>query len=369
MKYIIDFIKREAVLTFAVLLAVLSAFIVPPDKEYFSYIDMRTIGLLFALMSVVAGFSKMGVIRKTAESIVTGIKGTRGLVTVLWGLCFFSSMVITNDIALITFVPLAVTVLNICHKNKLIIYTVVLQTIAANLGSMLMPMGNPQNLYIYTKFNVSFSEFIVITFPIIIVSFILLFCATLFVKNENIDVSIDVTDIKGSKGKRIMYTLLGLASILSVVRVIDYRLTVAAVFLCLITSDRSILKRVDWLLLVTFCAFFVFVGNMGRIESVRSFVMNFVAGREFGAALLSSQVISNVPAAVMLSGFTDNYKALILGTDIGGLGTLIASLASLISFKLYSLTENAKKSKYVAVFSCLNIIFIVILILFAVLFY
>lgn len=369
MKSVIDFIKREAVLTSAVLLAVLSAFAVPPDSKYLSYIDMRTIGLLFALMSVVTGFSKMGLIRKTAECIVTGMRGTRGLVTVLWGLCFFSSMVITNDVALITFVPLAVTVLNICHKNKLIIYTVVLQTIAANLGSMLMPMGNPQNLYIYTKFNVRFSEFIAITFPVIVLSLVLLFCATLFVKNENIDVSIGATDIKGSKRKKVMYSLLGLMSILSVVRVIDYRLTAAAVFICLITADRSVLKKVDWLLLVTFCAFFVFVGNMGRIESVKSFVMNFVAGREFGAAVLSSQVISNVPAAVMLSGFTDNYRALILGTDIGGLGTLIASLASLISFKLYSLTEKPEKGKYIAVFSGLNIIFIVILIVFKVIFY
>ncbi|MDO5387599.1 MAG: SLC13 family permease [Clostridia bacterium] len=364
MKAIIEFAKRETVLVISFLAAMLSMCFVKPDKGYLEYIDMRTIGLLFSLMAVIAGFSQMGIIRRLAEIIVKKMKNTRALVITLWSMCFISSMLITNDVSLITFVPLAIAVLNMCGKKELIIYTVVLQTVAANLGSMLTPMGNPQNLYIYNYFNVDIWEFLGITIPVIILSFILLMLSSFVVKGENINVHIENIDIKGSLLKRNVYICLGILCIMSVVKIVDYRITVFIAAIYIIIFDRKVIFKIDWFLLLTFCMFFVFTGNIGRIYHIRNFMENFLTGREFFTALLGSQIISNVPAAVMLSGFTDNYRELILGTDVGGLGTLIASLASLISFKLYSLTEGAEKGRYLMVFTAVNIIFLIIIVLF-----
>lgn len=366
MRQIISIIKKDIVLSAAIIFSLLSMFFVKPDREYLGYIDFRTIGLLFALMAVVAGFNAMGVMRKIAESIISRVKSTRLLLTVLWGLCFFSSMIITNDVSLITFVPLAISVLTMCNKYELIIYTVVLQTVAANLGSMLTPMGNPQNLYIYNYFNLRMGEFLIITLPVIAVSFIMLLTATLFVKQESLKVNVKIGKTDGDGLHIIMYSCLGIICILAVLKVIDYRIAVIVTAICLIIFDRKILKRIDWLLLVTFCAFFIFVGNIERIEMISSFINGFMTGRELVVSLCASQFISNVPAAVMLCGFTDNYRELILGTDIGGLGTLVASLASLISFKIYSVIEGADIKRYLSVFTLVNIVFLAILVLFSV---
>ena len=369
MKPIFGFIKREAVFCAAFLIAVISMFFVKPDREYIGYIDFRTIGLLFALMAVVTGISRMGIIIKAAELIIKKVNNTRLLVAVLWGISFFASMIITNDVALITFVPLAIAVLSMCKKKGLIIYTVVLQTVAANLGSMLTPMGNPQNLYIYNCFNVSIGEFFCITLPVIVLSFVLLAVSTFFVKREGLNVSIRNSSVNGGKIKIIAYCILGITSLMAVLKIIDYRIAVVITALYILIADRKVICRIDWFLLLTFCFFFIFAGNVERIESVNNIIVSLIKDREFAVSLFASQIISNVPAAVMLSGFTENYRGLILGTDIGGLGTLIASLASLISFKFYSLTEGAEKGKYILIFSGVNVIFIAVLIVFALIYY
>lgn len=365
MKTFFNIVKKDIVLTVAFLLAVVSAFFVKPSLEYINYIDFRTIGLLFSLMAVVAGFTNMGIMRKMAEYIVNKAKTTTGLVLLLWSMCFFMSMVITNDVALLTFVPLTLTVLSLCDKKELIIYTIVLQTVAANMGSMLTPMGNPQNLYIYNYFNVSVGDFFDITLPVIILSFVLLLISTLFVRKENLTVSVKGSTITGGKLHIAMYVFLSIACVLAVLKLIDYRIAVVAVASCLLIFDRAIFKSIDWLLLLTFCSFFVLVGNIERIEFISNFINDIIYGREFVVSLLASQVISNVPSAVMLSGFTDNYTALILGTDIGGLGSIVASLASLISFKLYSNTDGANTKRYMLVFTAVNIAFLIVLFIFA----
>lgn len=363
MNRVVNFVKKEAVFCIAALLAVLSMIFVPPDSNYAEYIDYRTIGLLFALMAVVAGFSKMGLMRRLAELLLQKVSSTRILVVVLWCLCFFSAMVITNDVALITFVPLAISALYICRKKELIIYTVVLQTAAANLGSMLTPMGNPQNLYIYNKFGIGLGEFFKITVPVIAVSFVLLCLSTMLVRSERLELNVELSAIDCSRGRIILYTVLALVSIFAVFKLIDYRIAVAAVAIALIAADRRIYAKIDWFLLLTFCGFFIFVGNIGRIDFVYEFINTTVKGKEYLVTLLSSQIISNVPAAVMLSGFTDNYKALILGADIGGLGTVVASLASLISLKLYS-ADNKNTGKYIAVFTAVNLTYLIVINLF-----
>lgn len=367
MKKIISFIKKEIVFSISFVVALVSMLFVKPDNKYLSYIDFRTIGLLFALMAVVAGLSKAGLILKLAEKIVEKVGNTRLLVAVLWSICFFTSMIITNDVALITFVPVTISVLSMCNKENLIIYTIVLQTIGANLGSMLTPMGNPQNLYIYTYYNVNIKDFFAITVPIIVVSFLLLLLATLLVKSEKIDVNINKTNVN-SKNIVFMYFVLAIVSILAVLRVFDYKIAVIVVALSILIFDRSVIKNIDWLLLLTFCCFFVFVGNISRIDIVNDFIVRLINGREFVVSFCASQVMSNVPATIMLSGFTNNYKGLILGADIGGLGTLVASLASLISFKLYSSINNSQVKRYLLTFTAVNIVFFVILILTMVLF-
>ncbi|MGN1319028.1 MAG: SLC13 family permease [Lachnospirales bacterium] len=356
----ISFIKKEAVFVISMILALVSVFIIPPDLEYLGYIDFRVICLLFVLMSVVAGFKLLRVFEVISNAIVNKISNLRYLVMVLWMLCFFMSMVITNDVALITFVPLAILTLNMTNNNKYIIYTVILQTIAANMGSMLTPMGNPQNLYLYSYFNVDTLEFFKITIPVIVLSFILLLIFSIFVPNTKINVN--TRNLKLEKDRKLyLYLILALLSLLAVFKVIDYKIVTIITFLSVFIIDRRTLMRVDWFLLLTFIFFFIFVGNIGRITFVVDFISKIIYEKELIISVIASQFISNVPAAVMLSGFTNNYKALILGTDIGGLGTLIASLASLISFKIYSQIKNSNTTKYLLEFTVINVIFIIIL--------
>lgn len=359
-------IKKDPVLFAAALLAVISALFVFPDREYADYIDYRTIGLLFCLMAVVAGFSAMGLIRYMAERILSCVKNTRTLVFVLWMLCFFSSMLITNDVSLITFVPLAIAILTLCNKQSLIIYTLVLQTVGANMGSMLTPVGNPQNLYLYGSFNIPTDEFFSITLPVIMISFVMLALLTFAVPSEKISAQLESKKADINKVNIVVYSILAIVSLLCVLRLADWRIAVVLTALALVVFDRRTLKSVDWLLLLTFCAFFVFVGNIERIDVIKSFIEGIVNKSALATALISSQFISNVPAAVVLSGFTQDYRALVLGTDIGGLGTLIASLASLISFKFYTKTKGADIKRYIFVFTAVNAVFLMFLIIFCI---
>ena len=355
------FIKAEVVLCVAAACAILTMFFVLPSPNYISYLDFRVLSLLFCLMAVVSGFQKTGIFLKLSERLLQRVKTLQSLTFVLVTLCFFASMLVTNDVALITFVPFAIMLLTMTQQRKYIIRTIVYQTIAANLGSMLTPIGNPQNLYLYNKFNLSIFEFLKITLPYTVTSLILL-CIIIFVsKKEPLSFKLP-TDISLDKRKsRLLplYTLLFLVCIACVLRIIDYRMMLAIVLLTILIFDIPILKRVDYTLLLTFLCFFIFVGNISNIFAVKEFLAELLLNRELPAAIASSQIISNVPAAVLLSAFTKNDKALILGTDIGGLGTLVASLASLISYKIYCKIEKAQKGKYLRVFTVYNLLFLV----------
>lgn len=364
---ILQYIKKEAVLTISGTAAIITIFIVPPNKEYLSYIDFRVLALLFCLMAAVAGFADNGVFLKLSYWLLKKVKAIRSLGVVLVLLCFVSSMWITNDVALITFVPFAIMILNIAGKSKEIIKIVVLQTVAANLGSMLTPVGNPQNLRLYSYYNLSITDFILITLPYAAFSLIIILAAVLMTKKDRLDIKIDAgagTEAAAKPFMIIVYSLLFLLSLACVIRLIDYKITFVIVLASILILDRKILMRVDYNLLLTFIFFFIFVGNIGSIPAIRDAFGQLLSGREFAVSVAASQIISNVPAAVLLSAFSSNYKALILGTNIGGLGTLVASLASLISYKLYCKSENAKPSKYLAVFSLYNLIYLAALCLF-----
>jgi len=363
---ILDYLKKEKVLTIALILAVVSMFFVHPDASYMEYIDLHVLALLFCLMLLVKGFQEMGLFDVLIERSFGGIKGSRGLSQVLIFLCFFTSMIITNDVALITFVPFSLMALEMCHQEKLMIKVVVLQTIAANLGSMLTPIGNPQNLYLYTTSGMSLMEFFQAILPLAVVSLILLVVSTFLIKNEPItmDMTGEKTKLEGS-GLFTGYLFLFMLNMLVVLRIMSWVpaliITIGGV---MVLGKKELIKHVDYSLLLTFVGFFIFVGNMGRIEVINDMIAAMIESREIFAAAMFSQVLSNVPAAILLSGFTEDFSSLLIGTNVGGLGTLIASMASLISYKLYAQHERADKGQYLLVFTGYNVIGLAVLLIF-----
>ena len=355
-----SFIKREPVLTISVLAAAVSCFFVPPDAGYIEYIDFRTLALLYSLMVVVAGLRGAGVFTAMANTLCARAKGVRSIGIILVCLSFFSSMLITNDVALLTFVPFSVVVLGMAGRRQDMIRIIVLQTAAANLGSMLTPVGNPQNLYLYSFYNIPFSEFLLTTLPVWGLSLLLLVCCCfLLPKAETGEITGEKTEL--NYRSLAVNLLLFAVCLLTVMRILSWPVMLAAVVVVLLVFDRKLLIKADFMLLLTFVAFFVFAGNLARIEAVDVLLKRILSGREYLTALLSSQVISNVPAALLLSSFTDNSKALLLGVNIGGLGTPIASLASLISLKLYSQTEDARTGKFLLEFTVVNVILLIVL--------
>lgn len=361
MQKIIGFIKKEAVLCIAFIAALTSAFFIPPDAGYIEYIDFRVLVLLFCLMAVVAGIQKCGVFSSLARTLCSGEKTLRSIIFVLVLLPFFTSMLITNDVALITFVPFAILVLNAIDKNEKLIFTIVMQTIAANLGSMATPVGNPQNLFLCNKFFSNLGEFFKIVFPITAVSFVLICFVLLFVKKEKVSFSADEKTKVLEKKKIAIWSILFLLCLISVFKILNEWILLGLILIVVLLLDKKVLKNVDYSLLVTFVFFFIFAGNIARIDIISVFLKKIMLGQAELCALLVSQVISNVPAAVMLSNFTDNGKALLQYTNIGGLGTIVASLASLISFKYYVKVKDAKPLKYLLVFTVLNILFLAVL--------
>lgn len=365
MKSLLTFIKKEAVLCAAGLLAVISAFIVPPSAAYLKYIDYRVLALLFGLMLVVAGFQSIGFFRYLGDRLLAKASCTRHLCLLLVFLCFFSSMLITNDVALLTFVPFAVMLFAMAGEEKLLIPVVVLQTIAANLGSMLTPIGNPQNLYLYSTYAFSPADFVLHMLPLSALSAGLLLLCSILLPNrplaapagQNSSPAVKIPAVR----QLIAYTLLFLVCLLCVFRLISWPVMLGILVCAVFFLDKKLFRSVDYFLLLTFVCFFLFIGNMQRIPAISDLLRSLITGRELLLGALFSQCISNVPAAILLSGFTDQALPLLYGVNVGGLGTLIASLASVISYRLYSGSRNARKGAYLKVFTLYNVLFLVVL--------
>ena len=399
MKKILYFIKKETVLSIAVVLAVISVFFVVPDREYISYIDFRTLAILFCLMSIVAGLRDIDVFDKLAERLLAKVHGIGGVTVILVCLCFFMSMFITNDVSLITFVPFTIILmkkLNPDTDSKWMLKVIVMQTIAANLGSMLTPLGNPQNLYLYGKAGIGIAEFLKIMLPYTVCAFALLMAwiglafmvrkrkishdgKTEIKQNKGFDSAEDKASTKSQKdplgasgskwGKKdaewieklTAYLILFVISLLAVSHILPYGVPFALVFLYLLLRDRKILTQVDYSLLCIFIALFIFIGNLGRIPAFSQLLSDILTGREVVTSVIASQVMSNVPAAILLSGFTDHIRELVIGTNLGGLGTLIASMASLISFKYVAREDRSFRGRYFLEFTVANVIFLFIM--------
>lgn len=366
MKGIIEFIKKEAVLTAAVLLAVISAFFTVPDKEYIGYIDFRTLAILFCLMLVMAYFSKIGVFDFIARNLLRKVKASRNIILILVLLCFVFSMFITNDVALITFVPLTLIVLDKIgydYQKKWLIPIVVMQTIAANLGSMLTPLGNPQNLYLYGKAEMGFLEFILYMLPysfLALVGLIIWIVIGTIKDKGKLMITLSSKRMEFPRVKLIINIILFVICLLTVAKLIPYPITLAICVIVFAICDIKVFAAVDYSLLLTFVALFIFIGNMSRIVAFHDFIERIIENREALTAVISSQLISNVPAALLLSGFTGEYKKLLVGVNIGGLGTLIASMASLISYKYVARKDGKLRLPYLGYFTIANIIFLIL---------
>lgn len=364
---LLKFIRSEIVLFISAVLAVVSVFIIPPDREYAGYINYKTICILFALMAVMEGFKKTGVFSTVSGILLERAKGIRTVVLILVYLCFFLSMFITNDVSLITFVPLSIAVLSMAGesvKKRLLVPVIVIQTVAANLGSMLFPMGNPQNLYLYGISGMKLWKFILLLLPYTGIAFAVITLWSVFIcKNVSSEIKIPQTERNLSLRQINIYSGLFVICVLSVAGIVHYIAAMVFVVAVILICDRKIFRTIDYSLLLTFIFLFVFIGNMGRVDAVDNFLKGITNGNEFIVSVLASQIISNVPCAILLSGFTDNYQALIAGTNIGGLGTLIASMASLISFKNAAKECPEMKGRYFVYFTVSNILLLLLFVL------
>lgn len=358
-----DFVKKNTVMVIALVAAAVTSFIIPPDKAYLGYFDFKTLSCLFCVLAVVCALKNISFFYILARAVVQKFKNARMSVLVLVYITFIGSMLIANDMALLTFLPLGYFVLSTTGKTKYMAFTFIMQNIAANLGGMLTPFGNPQNLYLYTKFEIPNGEFVLIMAPPFVLSVILITLACIvFVKAEPLE-------IKGEKvvlnvKRTVLYMPLFILSIAIVFRGIHYAVGLVVIPIVLIFADRKALKMVDYPLLLTFVFFFIFAGNMARIEAVKELFSLLLEKSTLLVSILSCQCISNVPTAILLSQFTENYRELLLGVNIGGVGTLISSLASLITFREYTKHNPGKTAYYIGVFSAFNFAFLIILTVF-----
>ncbi len=360
MKRAIFFLKTNAVMLIAAAAALVTAIIVPPDKAYLEYFDFRTLTCLFTVLAVVCALKNIRFFYTIAEKIVKKFKNARLSTLALVYITFIGSMLIANDMALLTFLPLGYFVLISTKKEKYMCPVFILQNIAANLGGMLTPFGNPQNLYLYSKFAIPDGEFMLIMLPPFLLAITLItICVFIFIKPEPLEFS--GVEKKLPVWRTVIYLLLFAFAIICVFRIIPYWFALIVIPPAILILDHSAMAKVDYGLLLTFVFFFIFSGNMARIDIVRDIFAVLLEKSTLVVSALSCQVISNVPSAILLSQFTDNYRELLLGVNIGGCGTIISSLASLITFREYSEHNPGGGGKYLLVFSAFNFAFLAVM--------
>jgi len=358
---VLFFIKKNLVVIIAGVAAVISAFFVPPDKKYLDYIDLKTLTCLFCSLAAVSALSAIHFFSIIAKKIVVFFKNTRACIIALVYITFIGSMFLANDMALITFLPLGYFVLISTGEEKLMSFTFIMQNIAANLGGMLTPFGNPQSLFLFTKFSIPTTEFFSIMFPSFLLSIILITgCCIFFIKKKPM-ILIYNDSLTLNKKKARLYIAMFVFSIIIVFNIIPYYYGFVIIPLILLLSDRKVLFRIDYALLSTFALFFVFSGNVSRIPVIKEIISSFLEKSTLITSVISCQIISNVPSAILLSEFTTNYKELLMGVNIGGTGTLIASLASLITFREFIKHNPNSAGKYLKEFTIYNFVFLSLL--------
>ncbi len=360
MNIIINFVKKNTVMVIALVAAIITAFFVPPDAQYLGYFDYKTLACLFSVLAVVCALRNVNFFYILACNIVKKFKNLRQCVIVIVWATLIGSMLIANDMALITFLPLGYYVLHTAEKDHYIAFTFIMQNIAANLGGMLTPFGNPQNLYLYSKFNIPIGEFTdIMLMPFTFSVLLITLCCAVLVFPEPIELTDKPERI--DRKRTAAYLFLFAIAIISVFNFIPYPICMIFIVLALLIMDRKALKAVDYPLLLTFVFFFIFAGNMGRIDAVRDFFSAALQENTLLFSVISCQFISNVPSAILLSQFTSDYHSLLIGVNIGGVGTLIASLASLITLRRFNELRPGKTFRYIAMFSIANFSFLIVL--------
>jgi len=362
MEKVLKFVKDEAVLVISGVLAFVSCFATHPDKLYFNYINFDVLILLFCLMVAVAGFREIGVFDYLCRVMLKRVSKLRAVSMLLCLFSFVTGMFLTNDVTLVTVVPFTLLVFGY-YSSKSLIFLLIMETVSANLGSMLTPLGNPQNLYIYDVYNFEMSEFLLTMLPYSALALLLIFisCVVMFNKKDEIVVPEYKKKII-DKRKLLIFSMLFILSILAVLHILNYFVLLAIVIILCIFTDYRVIFRADYYLLLTFVFFFIFIGNIGRVDVISEGLKGVVTGNEILVSVFLSQFISNVPAAVLLSDFTKNGKELLIGINLGGLGTIIASMASLITYKFYVKIDGASAKKYILYFSFVSVIYLVALI-------
>lgn len=360
MKKAAAFIRNNPVVTIAVAAAAVTCFFVPPDALYAQYFDLSTLSCLFCTLAVISALKNINFFSNLARRIVLSLHTVRSAVTALIFITYIGSMIIANDMALLTFLPLSFFVLDSTGNRKLMPVTFTLQTLAANLGGMLTPFGNPQNLYLYSYYSFSDAEFFTVMLPPFVLSLIMIAACCILIKPRPLTLVQDGS-LPTDNRRAALYIALFALCIAAVFRLIPYWAALIATVAVLLFADRSALAHVDYLLLLTFCAFFVFSGNLSRIERLHAVIDSLASGDTLLLSVVSCQLISNVPTAVLLSHFSVVPQQLLMGVNIGGAGTLIASLASLITFREYRRHEPENTKRYLLWFCLLNFGFLLVL--------
>ena len=370
MRKITSTIRNNPILCISGLLALISCFFVLPDLQYLSYINVRVLAILFGLMLIVAALGHIGTFDVLTNKLLSKVKTYRGISLLMSLLSFFLSMFLTNDVSLVTLVPFAIMVLAPFGENRKLMFTLIIMTVAANLGSMLTPIGNPQNLYLYDNYKIALPVFLLLMIPYSVLSLALIVALTfILVKGSDKLPPLKNTEVKKlSFVKLLIYFALFVLNILTVVGYVHFLISLGVTVAAMLIMDRKSFKKADYNLLATFVCFFILIGNIGRIDAITGALSGLVSSYPVPAAILSSQIISNVPAAMLLSAFTDDGKSLIIGTNLGGLGTLIASMASLITYRFHAKFSKEQKEKtgekqdnYILNFTIVNVIILVIL--------
>ena len=354
------FARAHVVLMIALIAALVTSVLVPPDEAWRDYFDWKTLTCLFCTLAVVGALRNILFFTMLSHSVVKLFRTTRMSILALCYITFIGSMFIANDMALLTFLPLGYYVLASTDNKRYTAFTFIMQNISANLGGMLTPFGNPQNLYLYTKFNIDTLEFMsIMLLPFAVSVAMITACCILFVKSAPL--RIGYAPVRHYPVRMTIYLLLFALSVVIVFRFVPYPIGLAVIAGTLLIMDRKALKGVDYPLLMTFTAFFIFSGNMSRIGAVREAMEWLLAKDTLVFSTMSCQFISNVPSAILLSQFTDNYRELLVGVNIGGTGTLIASLASLITFSQYQRLNPGDTRGYLVKFTALNVLFLAVL--------
>ena len=357
-------LRQNPDLAVALVFAVITSIIAPPAPgDILQRINLPLLGLLLFLMCIVAGLRLSGFFAAIFQHLFQGSASGRSLGRFFIFSCYFSSMFITNDVALIIFVPLAIMVFTEARRIRLMVPTVCWQTIAANLGSMLTPIGNPQNLFIYSHYGLEPLEFLSITAPIVLISGIVIYLATYTLVDYDVSLPVQQNPTLPWKKIRLLLLLFALC-LLHVVHLLSFSLLAIIVLPALTLLNHQLFKEADYKLLLLFALLFIGVGNLSHIEILQSWPAKILSGHEFWVSLLLSQILSNVPATVLLANYTAAYPPLLLGVNIGGLGTIIASMASVISFKAYLQTRFSKPGYYLLTFTVSNLTILILLLLY-----